>query len=192
MHQVGPRARGILRRHSRHARRRAGDERRRVRRRDLDARRLGRDDRSRRRASRAAGERLHASAIGSVGPGERMVPRRAAALRAAARREQRRHSPAARAPQGDAADRRMVVRFGVHESAGRSRGAPDRQRGTEGFSHRRRARVGDAREFHRQRRHGQRRGHRAADRSTCSRRSSSMHGVQLKPEVRSWERHEHD
>ena len=47
-------------------------------------------------------------------------------LRAASRREQRRHPPAARAPQGDAADRRMVVRLGVHESAGRSRGAPDR------------------------------------------------------------------
>ena len=109
-------------------------------------------------------------------------------LRAAARREQRRHPPAARAPQGDAADRRMVVRLGVHESAGRSRGAPDRHRRPQGTSHRRRARLGDARELHRQRRHRERRGHRAADpardgdgRSACTACSSS-------PRCASWEK----
>ena len=66
-----------------------------------------------------------ASATGTCRVRRRMVPRRDAAIRAAARREQRRHPSAARAAQGDATDRRMVVRLGVHESAGRSRRAPD-------------------------------------------------------------------
>ena len=54
---------GVLRRHSRHARRRTGDERRRVRRRDVAARRRGRDDRSQRRASRARRRPTTPSAI---------------------------------------------------------------------------------------------------------------------------------
>ena len=45
-------------------------------------------------------------------------------------------------------------------------------RRTEGLSHRRRARVGNARELHRQRRHGERGGHRAIDCARASKRSS--------------------
>ena len=54
----------------------------------------------------------------------------------------------------------------------------------QGTSHRRRARLGDARELHRQRRHRQRGGHRAADPARDGDGASSVHGVQLKPEVR--------
>ena len=72
VHQVGARARGIPRRHSRHARRRAGDERGRVRRRDLAAR-------AQRRRLRCARQRdVGATRANTV----RLSPHRAAGRRA--------------------------------------------------------------------------------------------------------------
>ena len=141
VHQVGPRARGILRGHSRHARRRAGDERGRVRRRDLAARARRRD------ASIARGVRRERPRRANTCE---LSPRRAA--RAGewflAARLEFEHAPgvsteddarAARAAQGDPADRRMELRLDVHQSAGRSRRAADRSGRPQGSSHRRRA-----------------------------------------------------
>ena len=65
--------------------------------------------------------------------------------------------------QADPADRRMELRFGVHQSAGRARGALIESAGLKGF------RIGDAsvsreaRQFHHQSRLGPRRRHRGAD-----------------------------
>src|SRR5690606_6665352 len=57
----------------------------------------------------------------------------------------------------------MVLRLGVHESARRSCGTPHRGVRLEGFSHRRCARLGSARQLHHQRRHCYRARHRRAD-----------------------------
>src|SRR6202522_2188896 len=93
-----------------------------------------------------------------------MVHRRQARVRAQARRQRRGHSRVARQAQANPAHRRVELRIGVHQSAGRSCGAPDRKRGPEGLSHRRRLGVREAREFHHQSRRRARRRHRGSDR----------------------------
>ena len=71
-------------------------------------------------------------------------------------------------PQGHAADRRVELRLGVHQSPGRSRRAADRGGGAQGLSHRRCLGVAQAREFHHQPRAGARGGRRKTSSDTCS------------------------
>ena len=114
---LGPRPGGVLRRHSRHARRRAGDERRRVRRRDL-ARTCARSRRSI-AAARVRGVRP-ASTAPATGTSRRRrttsgsSPRRCTSTAGSSEAADAR---AARAAPRDAADRRVELRLGVHESA---------------------------------------------------------------------------
>ena len=100
-------------------------------------------DRARQRARRARRARISGrlSPRRAAGAG-RVVPRRDAQLRAAgpARTETQMRELLAQA-QGNAADRRVELRLGVHQSAGRSRRAPHRGGGPQGLSHRRRHRC---------------------------------------------------
>ncbi len=93
----------------------------------------------------------------------------AATLELATGADETRHARAARPAPTDAADRRMELRLGVHESARRSRRAPHRSEWPQGPAHRRRRRVAEACEFHPERRRGARERHRSADRARAGR-----------------------
>src|ERR1700691_1289601 len=92
-----------------------------------------------------------------------MVHRRAPRIRAPSGGQRDGHARIAGSAQADAADRRVELRVGVHQSARRSCGAADRERRPEGLSHRRRLGLRQARELHHQPRRGARRGHRGRD-----------------------------
>ena len=97
----------------------------------------------------------------------------------------RAHHGAARAAHRDAAAVAAERRQRVPQPAGRPRGAADRGVRAQGPRDRRRARVGEARELHRQ--SGGRRargGHRGADRARARRRCATQTGIELEPEVR--------
>src|SRR5258707_671466 len=77
-----------------------------------------------------------------------MVHRRPARVRTRTRRQHRRHPRIAREAQGDPAHRRVELWIGIHQSAKASRGAVDRKRRSQGFSHRRCLGVREARKLH--------------------------------------------
>src|SRR5258707_10043178 len=79
-----------------------------------------------------------------------MVHRRPARVRTRTRRQHRRHPRIAREAQGDPAHRRVELWIGIHQSAKASRGAVDRKRRSQGFSHRRCLGVREARKLHNQ------------------------------------------
>ena len=98
--------------------------------------------------------------------------------------EQRRHPDAARAPQGDAADRRMACGSVFTQSAGRSRGAPDRHaRASRVIASAARASRRCTRTSSSTTATASAARHRAADRHVMT-TVERVHGVQLKPEVR--------
>ena len=100
--QVGPGAGGVLRRHPRHARRRAGDERRRLRRGDLAARARASRPSTARASARTRGAPSTEVGYRHVQRARRrgMVPGRGPELRAHARRARGRGAHAAGAAQG--------------------------------------------------------------------------------------------
>ena len=155
---------GIPGRRARHRRRRARDERRMLRRRDVALRRARRGAARAKAASRCA--RLPTTSIGyrSVRRADGSPPD--GIFTAAWFRfplgdvgdGARAHQGAARAAHRDAAVVAAQRRQRVPQSAGRSRGAAHRVVRTQGLRDRRRARVGEARQLHRQsRRQGARR-----------------------------------
>src|SRR6202790_1583103 len=79
-----------------------------------------------------------------------MVHRRPARVRTHTRRQHRRHPRIAREAQGNAAYRRVELWIGIHQSAEASRGAVDRKRRSQGFSHRRCLGVRETPELHHQ------------------------------------------
>ncbi len=167
------RGRGVSRRHSRHDRRRARDERRLLRFRDLGVRRARRHHRSAGRGARAHGARVRdglparcparagrsARTSGSPAPGSAF--RRgdgAAGARAhqGAARQAHRHAAAQPAQRG----------LGLPQPARRPRGAPGRGVRPQGLRDRACADLRQARELHRESgREGLRSGHRGADRA---------------------------
>ena len=99
-----------------------------------------RDHRSQRPRAPARGRRVpHRLPPGGRAGRRGVVPRRApAASSSAPARTRARCALLLAAAQGHAADRRVELRLGVHQSAGRSRRAPHRSAGLKGF------RIGDA------------------------------------------------
>ena len=168
----------VRRRHSRLARRRTADERRRLRRRDQPLRRPPSGGRSGARASRELPrEALRFGYRRFDLPADHIVTRIDFALAPRrSRRDPRDDGVGEEQARQEAAARLPERRLGVQEPAGRVRRPPDRGRRAEGPARRRRDDLRAARQLHRQRRRRHRRRREGADGRGGGRRLAGARG----------------